>query len=106
MSKSLLASAALALFVVGLPAPANARPNSVTIQVSDLDLATAKDNAHLDRRLKNAAKAICGRVPVLPLRDKVNAQSCHDDVLASSAEQVALARAQADSSVRFARRAD
>ncbi|QAY78456.1 UrcA family protein [Sphingosinicella sp. BN140058] len=106
MSKSLLASAALALSVAGLTAPADARPNSVTIRVSDLDLATWKDNAQLDRRLKNAANAICGRVPVLPLRDKLNAQNCHDEVLASSAEQVALARTQADTSVRLARRGD
>jgi len=104
LKQSLTAVATLALAAAGLATPVAAAPHSVAVKIGDLDLSTASGNAQLQRRLRSAANEICGVVPVLPLRNKAMAEACHDDVLASSADQVALARARAADQVQLARR--
>ena len=104
------AAAAIALVTPAFAAPASsqiyAEPRSIEVQVGDLDLASGSGNAALQRRIRNAANAICGRVPVFPLREKRMAETCHEEVLASTAEKVALAKAQSLGAVTLARRSE
>jgi UrcA family protein len=100
-----LAALVLAAGTFAVPAVA-ADTQSATVRIDDLDLTSKAGLTHLQRRLRAAADDICGEVPVLPLQRKRITRACHNEVLASSREQVALATARAQSKVRLARRED
>ena len=111
MYKSLISAAALlALATPAFAAPVSsqiyAEPRSIDVHVGDLDLASDAGNANLQRRIRKAANAICGRVPVFPLREKRMAETCHDEVLASTAKKVAMFKAQSSGAVTLARRSE
>ncbi|WP_167737547.1 UrcA family protein [Sphingomonas parva] len=103
------AVSALAAFTLATGAfagPALAEEKSATVRIGDLDLSTTAGNAQLERRLRGAATEICGQIAIVPLQFRTMAQACHEEVMASSREQVALAAARAQSKVRLARRMD
>lgn len=100
---SALAAAVLTVGTVAVSsAPADAAEldqASVTVQVGDLDLTSAAGAARLDRRVRYAARQICGPVPVLGLRMKAAVVACHQDVLANARADVQLAHARSASRI-------
>lgn len=69
IAKSLFAAAALALATV--PAVADTVTLSIPVRIADLDLASAKDQARLDGRIRKAADGLCraGAMSVRTFRD-------------------------------------
>lgn len=79
--KMTLAAAALAL-----SAPAYAADNDLGTSVvyGDLDLASAKGSAKLERRVRLAAAQACGLIPVINLNAREHAMACHSDFIAEA----------------------
>jgi UrcA family protein len=100
---SALAAAMLAAGTVAVSsAPANAAEfdqASVTVQVGDLDLTSAQGAARLDRRVRYAARQICGPVPALDLKMKSMVLTCQRDVVANAQADVQLAHARSASRI-------
>jgi UrcA family protein len=85
-----LAAAALCTPAAANPTEETANPTEetkVVVSYAGLDLANPADAARLDRRLKAAARTICGDAPLLDLGLAAKAESCRAD---------AMARARAD----------
>ena len=82
---ALVATAATVAFAT--PAAAQTEDRSVTVSIAGLDPANPADAARLDRRLRAAAREVCGP-------DQKNDAHAHG--LALACEKVALSRANAD----------
>jgi UrcA family protein len=112
MKRTLTATAAAALAAaatLAFAAPAQAaagQEDAVTVRIADLDLADPADAAVLDRRVKAAARELCGDVPGRDLDMQKIVRTCHDEVLANARQDVgaALAAAERRSAVRLALR--
>jgi UrcA family protein len=105
MAAAALAAAATLAFA----APAQAagwQEDAVEVRIGDLDLTDPAAAAVLDRRVKAAARQLCGAVPARDLNMQNIVRSCHDDVLANARPMVdgALAAAEQRSNIRFAAR--
>jgi UrcA family protein len=57
---TILLAAVVALSVSGIAAAAPVDQTSVTVRLGDLDLATDSGRTRAERRISNAAKAVCG----------------------------------------------
>ncbi|MFA6218772.1 MAG: UrcA family protein [Erythrobacter sp.] len=56
----IVAAGAAGLAAPAAAIPANAEPYSMRVKYSDLNLATPEGLAHLERRIDNAARKVCG----------------------------------------------
>ena len=94
-----LRAAATALALAGVAAPAFAADGNV-VQVyvghADLNLAEDKDVATLDRRLRQAARQICG-FNANDIARRIEAQACLSRTLATATESRSAAIAAAQS---------
>ena len=87
---SAVAAALLATGTVALSTPALAAEldqDSVSVRVGDLDLGTARGAARLDRRIRAAAREICGHVPTQDLAMQAMVESCQAQVVAGAAAE-------------------
>lgn len=88
-----------AILAATLAAPALAAGNGyqqdvVRIRTGDLDLASAKGQRALDRRVATAMVALCG-MPVLHSREEAaELETCRADALKAAAPQLDAARAR------------
>lgn len=92
--------AVMALMVaatLAVPAMANGTSyaeGQVRVHTADLDLATARGQRLLDRRLSLAMARLCGE-PVLHTRDELTElAACQADAMAAAAPQIDAARAR------------
>ena len=95
---SALAAAGLTFVTLALATPLHAAPigdDSVEVKIGDLDLATANGAATLDRRIRAAARTICGSVPPTSLNMQRQVADCQDEVVAGARADVELALAAA-----------
>ncbi|HEY0113859.1 MAG TPA: UrcA family protein [Allosphingosinicella sp.] len=90
---SAVAAAALTAGTLALSTPVLAASigETVTINYSDLNLETAAGRAHFERRVKQAARSVCGATQRLPLSMQSAAKACVDEVMAEAAAQVETA---------------
>jgi len=79
--KMTLAAAALAL---SAPAFAAETDLGTSVVYGDLDLASAKGAAQLERRVKRAATQACGVIPVINLNARETAMACHSGFIAEA----------------------
>lgn len=100
---SLSAAAALANVAVAVPAHA-AEPSAPTASVryADLDLATPDGVARLDRRIRIAAKSVCGEADPRDLARMAPVQQCRAKAIVSAAPQIASAIESAHGDTRVA----
>jgi UrcA family protein len=84
---------------------ADSRP--IAVSYADLDLATAKGRAILDRRLLHAARAACGTPSPADLRGRIKLDACVAEVRAAASPRleaaIALAGRQSESVVASSR---
>lgn len=82
-----LAAAAVSLAIGG--APAVAQTGAFSVSYADLNLASPAGRATLDRRIGNAARAICGEAPTpLDLRADRLVRACRAELTESARQQV------------------
>jgi UrcA family protein len=96
-NRSLSALAAMALTAgtvafSSAPACAAEADQEVTVALSDLDLSTSADQAKLDRRVKLAARQLCGDVPVLDFRQASVVSACRNQAIENARADVQIAR--------------
>ena len=103
---SALAALALTAGTLALSTPVHAAPieEQVEVKTSDLDLSSAKGVARLDRRVRAAAREICGTVPVTDLNMQRQVAGCQQAVLDNARKDVALALRAAGTPYRLALR--
>lgn len=95
---ALSAASALALMTTAAPALAGTSGDVVKVFVghADLDLASERDVATLDRRLRKAARTICG-FNANDIARRIDAQACQSRTLASASDSRRAAIAAAAS---------
>lgn len=83
------------LLSVGLTAPALAggdnvepRVTSKTVEYSDLNLLDGKDVARLERRVRGAARSVCGQFNRRDLEQLANYWACYEQALAEASDKV------------------
>lgn len=91
-----LAAAAVTAGAVALAVPAQAAPaeDSVTISLAGLNLADPANAARIDRRIRNAARQVCGSDLVQPIGLMEKAAACEKSVVADAHNSVELAAAR------------
>lgn len=82
---------AVPAIVVGTTLPASAETKSIRVSYVGLDLSSASGRATLDRRIANAARALCGDPFEGPLANKMAAKACASDAIEGTSKQVAAA---------------
>jgi len=95
---SALAAAGLTFVTLALATPLRAAPigeATVEVKIGDLDLATASGAATLDRRIRAAARTICGSMPPRSLDMQRQVALCQDEVVAGARAEVETALAAA-----------
>jgi UrcA family protein len=107
-TRTLAALAALALTAgtLALSTPLHAAPadEQVRVRTGDLDLSDSGDAARLERRLRAAARQICGWVPVADLNMQKQVAGCQDEAIANARDEAALAMAARRTPFRLALR--
>jgi UrcA family protein len=95
-SLSALAAAALTAGTVALATPVHAAPaeDSVTVSIGDLDMSNPSDQARFDRRVRGAARQICGSQQLQPIQMARQVSSCQAEVVANAKADVEIARAK------------
>lgn len=105
---SALAALALTAGTLALSTPVHAAPaeeqEQVKVKTGDLDLTSASGVARLDRRVRAAARQICGTVPATDLNMQRQVAGCQQAVLDNAREDVALALRAAGTPYRLALR--
>ncbi len=108
MYRTLSALAALAMTAgtLALAAPAHAAPaeDTVTISLEGLDPADPADATRIERRIRTAARNLCGSDLIQPVRLMEQAAACEKSVMADARSNVALASAGQGSPFRLALR--
>ena len=104
---SAFAAAGLTVATLALATPLRAAPadeEAVTVTIGDLDLASADGAARFDRRLRAAARSICGTMPAgLDMQKQV--ADCQEEVIAGARTELARApSAGARQALAFVRR--
>lgn len=103
---SAFAAAGLTVATLAFATPIHAAPadeDVVTIAIGDLDLSTADGAASFNRRVRAAARSICGTVPAdLNMRRQV--AECQDEVSSSARTVLAQGSTSARQALAFARR--
>jgi UrcA family protein len=100
LTRTLSAVAALALTAgtLALSTPvhaAEAEQAVVAVAIGDLDLGRPGDVATLERRVRAAAREICGAMPTRGLREQGEVAGCQAQVVANARRDVELAIAGA-----------
>jgi UrcA family protein len=90
---SALAAAALTVGAFALTAPAHAASadEGVTISLDGLDPADPADAGRIDRRIRNAARDLCGSQQLQPVRFMQQAAACEKAAVAEARTAVELA---------------
>jgi UrcA family protein len=103
-----LAAAALTAGAVAVTAPAHAAPveDSVTISLSGLNLADPANADRIERRIRTAAREVCGSDLIQPVRLMERADACERSVVADARNNVQLAAARQGGSFRFTLRSN
>ena len=109
MHRSLTALAAALAMTAGtfaLAAPANAAPaeDVVNISLEGLDSSVPADAVRIDRRIKVAARNLCGSTLIQPIDMRVKAAACEAAVTADARSSVQLAAAKQSTPFRLALR--
>ncbi len=78
-----------AVLAVAVGAPASAETRTTLVQYSDLDLASPEGVQTLERRLRNAARQVCGAARIRPLKERMEYHQCIDEAGATAEEQMA-----------------
>jgi UrcA family protein len=86
-----LVAAALAASALSTPAAAQAGEGSVVVSYAGLDLASAAGSARFERRLRSAARAVCGEAPLLDLTQVAQLEACKADAIARAKSDLQLA---------------
>jgi UrcA family protein len=97
---SALAAAGLTFVTLSLATPLHAAPigdETIEVKIGDLDLATASGVATLDRRIRAAARTICGAMPANNLNMQKQVANCQDKIVAGARPDVETAIAAARS---------
>jgi UrcA family protein len=88
---SALAAAGLTVATLALATPLHAAPADdevVTVMIGDLDLASADGAARFDRRVRAAARSICGTMPA-DLNMQKQVADCQEEVIAGARTELA-----------------
>lgn len=108
MHRTLSALAALAMTAgtVAFAVPAHAAPAEETISISldGLDSSDPADAARIDRRIRSAARNLCGSRLIQPIGLREKAASCEAAVTADARSSVRLAAAGQGTPFRLALR--
>jgi len=67
-------------------------PTSIRVSVRDLDLATDAGAAAVYRRIRNAARSVCGEVDIALVEEKAAWDRCVDEAIDSAVAKLASAR--------------
>ena len=90
---SAFAAAGLTVATLAFATPLRAAPadeDVVTVAIGDLDLSTAEGATRFDRRVRRAARSICGDLPAgLDMQQQV--ADCREEVLSSARTELARA---------------
>ncbi|HYG48314.1 MAG TPA: UrcA family protein [Allosphingosinicella sp.] len=91
-----LAAAAVTAGAVALAVPAHAAPaqDSVTISFAGLNLADPANSDRIQRRIRNAARQVCGSDLIQPIGLMERAAACERSVVADANTRVELAAAR------------
>jgi len=105
-SLSAVAAAGLTVATLAFATPIRAAPADeevVTVTIGDIDLASADGAARFDRRVRAAARSICGTMPAdLNMRRQV--ADCQDEVTSSARTELARASTNSRQALAFVRR--
>ena len=105
-SLSAVAAAGLTVATLAFATPIRAAPADeevVTVTIGDIDLASADGAARFDRRVRAAARSICGTMPAdLNMRRQV--ADCQDEVTSSARTELARASTASRQALAFVRR--
>jgi UrcA family protein len=94
MIKILTALGAAALAASALCTPAAASPvdqTKVVVSYKGLDLANPADAARLERRLREAARAVCSDAPILDLSLAGEIEACRAEVMSRARADMQVA---------------
>lgn len=93
---SALAAAALTVGAFALTAPANAAPagEGVTVSLDGLNPADPADAARIERRIRNAARDLCGSQMIQPVGLMSKAAACEKAAIADAQNAVELIAAR------------
>jgi UrcA family protein len=111
MYRTLCALAALAMSAgtLALAAPAHAAPvqdDAVTISLDGLNPADPADAATIGRRIRGAARDLCGSDMIQPLRLKARAADCRKAAIADAQAAVEVAAARQGGPFRLTLRSE
>lgn len=103
---SAIAAAALTIGAFALTAPAHAAPleDGVTVSLDGLNPADPADADRIERRIRNAARDLCGSQQIQPVRMIQQAIACEKAALAEARTAVELAASRQAGSFRLALR--
>lgn len=108
MHRTLSAVAALAMTAgtLAFAVPAHAAPadDSVSISIEGLDPTSPADVARIDRRVRAAARDLCGSDLIQPVRLRERASACEGAMVADARNAVRLAAAKPSTPFRLALR--
>ncbi|HYW14692.1 MAG TPA: UrcA family protein [Allosphingosinicella sp.] len=106
MHRTLSAIAALAMTAgtIAFAAPAHAAPveDVVSIDIEGLDASNPDHAARIDRRIRIAARELCGSKLIQPIRMRERAEACEAGVTADARSSVQLASARPGTPFRLA----
>ncbi|HEX8623016.1 MAG TPA: UrcA family protein [Allosphingosinicella sp.] len=103
---SALAAAALTVGAFALTAPARAAPaeDTVTVSLHGLDPGDPADSDRIDRRIRSAARDLCGSQQLQPARLMQQAIACEKAAMAQAHTAVELAASRQGGPVRLSSR--
>lgn len=91
---SALAALAFTVGTLALSTPVRAAPaeDQVSVRIGDLDLSSARGAATFDRRVRAAARQICGWIPVVDLDMRSQVAECQESVVAGARQEIEVAQ--------------
>lgn len=102
-----LAAAAVTAAAIALTTPVHAAQpaeDSVAVSYGDLDLSTADGSARFERRVRNAARSLCGSAQLQPINMARQVSACQQSAIANAKADAEIAMAKSDAPVRLALR--
>ncbi|HYD38498.1 MAG TPA: UrcA family protein [Allosphingosinicella sp.] len=105
---SAFAAAALTVGAFALAVPARAAPaeESVTVALDGLNPADPADAERIERRLRNAARGLCGSQAIQPVSLMRKAAACEQAFVADARNAVELAAARQGGPLRLTLRSN
>jgi UrcA family protein len=105
-SLSAMAAAALAAGTVAFAVPAHAAAgeDQVVVSIGDLQLSNPADSARFERRVRSAARSICGTAARQPLDLNLMVAECQNSLISDARAKAQLALAAGNREVRLALR--